>query len=231
VGQWVGLIAGLSTLAITLIRLFEVLWSPVISASLRVKEFWPSLPSSLEYQTNASTQVVSGGFRIAEIQVAGLDVSTRLVYGLEALSWGLAFGVAFFVLFRLALAVSRGSEFRNLSSRWLQFAGAFVIISGLIGSVAQAVARFLLSEQMFGQSESWKADETIANPWLPPSANESDSFDVYVHQIFGATSRPLDLGASFDLPIWPLAIGLTILLISVLLKRGERLSAELEDLI
>ena len=230
-GKDLGLVGAIFATGLSIFRFLESIFSPTVSVNLRVAQFWPSLPESLDYQSESTIKVVSGGFQVADVQVQGLGLPARLAFAVDALMWGLVFGIAFFVLFRIASHVSQSLEFKSLSYRWIQTMGGTVIGAGVMGAISSAIGRVLVSQQVFDQDASWKIDQTIANPWLHKTGETGDSPLNDLHRVYGLVTGPLNQGLTVDFPLWPLAIGLVMLLVATVIKRGQRLNDEVEDLI
>lgn len=230
-GKYLGLVGAIFALGLGIFRSLESIFSPTVSVNLRVAQFWPSLPESLDYQSKSTIKVVAGGFQAADVQVQGLGLPARLAFALDALMWGLVFGITFFVLFRIASHVSQSLEFKSLSYRWIQTMGGMVMGAGVMGTISSTFGRVLLSQQLFDQNASWKINQTIANPWLPKTGETGDSPLNDLQRVYGLVTGSFNQGLTVDFPVWPLAIGLVMLLVATVIKRGQRLNDEVEDLI
>jgi hypothetical protein len=66
---------------------------------------------------------------------------------------------------------------------------------------------------------------------LPKTGQAGDSALEDLHHVYGLVSGSSDQAFTVDFSLWPFAVGLVMLLVATVIKRGQHLNDEVEDLI
>jgi hypothetical protein len=200
----------------------QFLWNKTIQVSLATGQFWPKAPAGIHFESNATAVYVSGGFEKATVEVQGVSLTPRLA--LAAASALLALVVIALALFvaRISKTIDSGSSLSQALVRYSRLTGWIVLLAGVFSGVLDLVGNNLAQLELLGTQRSfgWEATETLTNPWL--------TGDMFNHDLFFGFLMP---SPRYIPELWPIAIALTLLLVSKLLSRANELEHEVEGLV
>jgi hypothetical protein len=186
--------------------------SDVVSVTMPVQQFWPSLPSTVQLH-GVSASVVGGGFSAARVEVVGLDGVARAWLAAGELAQGLTTVLLGVVVVILCGAVIRQDPFRPALTRAITVAAIGIIVGGVAWQICFVIGGGLASNQVLGIT-GWDYD-TAQIDW-----------DI-VQDVTGLPHASNEWTVDF----WPVAIGLTLLALAAVFRYGQRLQNESDHLI
>lgn len=204
-----GIISAIVISAATVVTAVITLVGSVVTVTLPVGTYWPSLPSTVTIE-GPTAEVTAGGFRSAEVAVEGLDFATRAWLAGGILVQGATFvivSIAVAVLFRQLL---NNDPFRPVVARALTISGITVAIGGVGWQVLSLVGGFLASRQVLevtGWTSTDPSMSELAELGWPP------------------------ISTSFDIQGWPLPMGLALVGLALIIRRGAALQRDTEGLV
>jgi hypothetical protein len=190
----------------------QTLMSPSVTVSMPVRQFWPSLPPTVELD-GVYAQVVGGGFSNADVEVEGLSGVARIWLAAGELVLGLMTVLVAVVVVMLCTSVIRQDPFRAALNRGINLAAFGIIVGGILWQICVIVGGGMASAQVLGAT-GWGFD--------PSEVNWDDIRDV-----IGLPQTAL----GWDVDFWPLGIGLSLLAVSAVFRYGQRLQKESDSLI
>ena len=205
------LIYAAGTAAATVTTVIRTLVDETIPVTLPVGSYWPAVPPYVTITGGPTATVVSGGFTQADVMVSGLDTATRVWLAAGHLVQGAAFVVIGIAIALLCHRLIRLDPFRPTVAVATAVAAFAVGVGGLAWQACFTVGGLMASNQVLGVT-SW---ETHDSP--------IDSTDL---ADFGWP--PVAVG--FVVGIWPIAVGLALGAVAVVLRSGVALQHETERL-
>jgi len=205
-----GIISAAVIGVVTIVTTVITLAASAIAVTLPVGTYWPSLPSGVTITDGPTAHVTAGGFRTAEVTVTGLDFAARVWLAGGILIQGATFvivSVAVAVLFRQLL---NNDPFRPVVARALTVSGIAVAVGGIGWQALSLVGGFMASHQVL-EVTGW----TSTNP----SATSLEDF-----------GWP-PMSTSFGIEGWPLPVGLALVALAFVIRRGAALQRDTEGLV
>ena len=198
--------------------------------TIYARQFWPETPKWINHTSNATAQVTGGGFTKADVFVDGLGAFARTMLALNSVAFATVVILACWQAYAIAREIQKGQEFKQHLSRRFAWSGIAIIVVGMLGQVANLLGTNYAAIDIFGSMSGfgWQqaADGTgaglVPNPFV--SANGMDISD---HLVVGVVQSGPGVGLEF----WPIAVGLVLLVLARVFKRGQELVAETEGLI
>jgi len=218
------------TLAMSLSTVQRYVFSTQAYIPLNVKQFWPRTPDWMYHTTNATAQVVGGGFTQAKVVVEGLSVVSKVMLSLSSLAFATVVLLACWQAYAISREIEKGEQFKDRMPGRLTWSGVTIIVVGMLGQIANVLGTNYAAQDIFGntsgygwqQSQSGVGPALVSNPLVTVNGNNlSDQL------VFGIVQN----GAGASLEFWPMAIGLVLLVLARVFKRGEELADETEGLI
>ncbi|MDQ1544109.1 MAG: hypothetical protein QOK08_1747 [Actinomycetota bacterium] len=197
----------------TVITVLQTLLSSRVSVSMPVQQFWPSLPSAVKEVQGVSAHVAGGGFSTAHVDVTGLDAAARTWLAAGELVQGSTTVLIGVVVVILCTSVIRQNPFRPVLMRGISFSAFGILIGGLVWQICGVVGGNLASNQVLG-----------VNGWGLDTANVR--WDD-IHNLIGLP----EASHEWNIDLWPLWIGLSLLAVSAVFRYGHRLQKETDGLI
>jgi hypothetical protein len=217
----IGLIVTSVTTTIKLLTCF--LPNGVVQADVATnRPFWPEMPKSLHYYSNAVAKLNSGGFQNAHVFVFHASLGARIWLATQALATGVLFVSIFIAVRQVAIATERGASFREVSGPWLRRTAWIVIISGEVAAIAATVGNALVATDLSGTGFGWEAEKTIPNPF-------TYELNGITNQVFGYLG--LNQGMGFQLELWPIFVGLGLYLLAKIVDAGKQLQEDTDGLV
>lgn len=183
-----------------------------IHVSLPVSEFWPQLLPGAKWD-GLQAKVVGGGFSVASVEVEGLDLPTRFWLAGEQLLQGATSIVIGVVVMLLCTSVLRSTPFRPALIRGINVSAISVIVGGILWQVCGAVGGMLASGQVLKYSSG---EYTQKDTQLDPA------------KIYGLPDWG---GGSWTVDLWPIGIGIALLVLSAAFRYGAKLQKDTEGLV
>ena len=196
----------------TTITVLQTLLSSRVAVSMPVRQFWPSLPSTVKVQ-GESAHVADGGFTTAHVDVTGLDGAARTWLAAGELVQGLTMVLVGAVVVILCTSVIRQDPFRPVLLRGITLSALAILFGGLVWQICGVVGGSLASNEVLGVN-AWSLD-TAEVHWDD------------IHDLIGLPEATQDWNIDF----WPLWIGLSLLAVSAVFRYGQRLQKETDGLI
>ena len=208
-------IAWISIAGVALVTVSTVvsdLTSRSISLRLPVYEFWPTLPAGATILSGPTAQVTSGGFTSAEVYVSGLDTAARAWLAGSSLLQGATIIMIAMVVVTLSSTILRNDPFQPAVARGIRLVGITVIVGGLAWQACSGVGESLASKQVLqlGSTEL----KNVAS-W--------DNINMIVGFPQPAPHIQVDL--------WPIGVGLVMLVLAAAFRYGERLRRDTDGLV
>jgi hypothetical protein len=195
----------------TLIAVIQALSQDSVPVTIPVRQFWPEVLPGIEILDGPTATITSGGFERAEVEIAGLDTTARVLLAAGHLVQGATITLIAIVIVILCTRVLDGSPFRPMLSRAMTVAAAAVAIGGSVWQVCFQIAGSVASSQALTVS-AWATDTAVAGDpgtdvgWPQPA-----------------------IGLTFE--FWPLLAGLVLAVLAVAFRHGERLQHDMEGLV
>ncbi len=183
-----------------------------VHVSLPVTQFWPVLLPGAKWD-GLQAKVVGGGFGVASVDVEGLDVPTRFWLAGEQALQGTTSIVIGVVVVLLCTSVLRSSPFRPALVRGINVSAITVIVGGILWQLCGAIGGMLAS----GQVLKYSSGEYTA------TAKSLDPATIYGLPQWG--------GGSWTIDLWPIGIGVTLLVLSAAFRYGAQLQKDTEGLV
>jgi hypothetical protein len=209
VARVVAVVYGVLVLLGTLITVLQTLLEDAVQLSLPVRTFWPDLRPTVEILDGPTATVAGGGFEQAEVAVAGLDLTARLLlaggHALQGITMALIAGAIALLCTRLLA----GSPFRPVVSRVMMIAASAVAAGGIAWQICFELAGLLASSQVLTVN-AWTASEAVTAE--------------------GVTGLP-EPAMGFEIEFWPLFLALALAALAAAFRHGERLQRDVEGLV
>lgn len=206
---WIS-IAGVAL--VTVSTVVSHLTSRSISLRLPVYEFWPTLQAGATIISGPTAQVTSGGFTSAEVYVSGLDMAARAWLAGSSLLQGATIIMIAIVVVTLSSTILRNDPFQPAVTRGIRLVGITVIVGGLAWQACSGVGESLASKQVLqlGSTE----------------LKDSASWDNNVPIIGFPQPSP-----HIQVDLWPIGVGLVMLVLAAAFRYGERLRRDTDGLV
>jgi hypothetical protein len=187
------------------ITVLVTLLSPTVTIDVPVREFWPELPDTVQFEGTTATRD-GGGFTTASLSITGLSTGARVLW---ATSHALGVLVPATVAALIAVACFQllaGRTFAPVVSRMTMITAAVVAFGASAAEVVGGMAGSLASAELFDYTGArWDEIAGVESPldsWLPHST----------------------IGITFS--IWPIAAGLAFLALAGVLRYGSALQQQ-----
>lgn len=198
--------------------------------TIYARQFWPEAPKWINYKSNAIAQVTGGGFTRADVFVEGLGGIARTMLSLNSVAFAIVVVLACWQAFAIAREIEKGQEFKQQLSRRFAWSGAAIIVVGMLGQIANVLGTNYAAIDVFGTTSGfgWQQAADGSGPGLVPNPFVSgNGMDISDKLIVGVVQN----GPGVGLELWPIAVGLVLLVLARVFKRGQELAEETEGLI
>ncbi|TQL41960.1 hypothetical protein FB562_2547 [Homoserinimonas aerilata] len=180
-----------------------------VTLDVPVSEFWPELDPRFTVLDQPDATIVGGGFTTATLTLAGLDLPTRLLLGLQAaLSSGMFVTISLAIA-RIAKAVEGRRPFTSVLPKATTAAAIAVGIGGFGAQIAGGIASSMASEQALG-----------IHGWSAEGVTDAESLEL-------GLPEPTLL-VQFD--FWPLLLFIVLSALAAIFAYAERLQRDTERL-
>ncbi|MCW4385393.1 hypothetical protein OH146_06355 [Salinibacterium sp. SYSU T00001] len=225
VGRFVAAAYACITLIVTLVTVITTLAAEQVAVTIPVREFWPEPYPWIVLLDGPTADVTGGGFRSADVVLAGLGIDARAF-----LAAGHAVQGATFIVIAITIALlcqrllADGGGFATPLTRAVTLTGATVAAGGIVWQVLFAIGGSIASEQALRVS-GWTS-ENAPGP-------DQQGLDP---QWEGTPYDPLATGLPeptifAQLDFWPILLGLALAAVAFAFRRGERLQRDTEGLV
>lgn len=190
--------------------LLVLLLAPTVSITMPIARFWPQLPDHVVVEGPEATRV-SGGFDSVTLDIDGLSTGARVTWAIsQTVSWLVPGSIALLAAVACTHVLS-GRAFAPVVARMASLAAMVVAGGGVLAQVIGDIAGSIASEQVFArEGGSWQEMPGIEDPfsaWIPQST------------------------LVINFPFWPIAAGLGLAVLSVILRHGSRLQNDVKGLV
>ena len=198
--------------------------------TIYARQFWPEAPKWINHKSNAVAQVTGGGFTKADVFVDGLGGFARTMLALNSVAFAIVVLLACWQAYAIAREIEKGQEFKQQLSRRFAWSGVAIIVVGMLGQIANVLGTNYAALDVFGDTSAfgWKQAADGSGPGLVPNPFVSgNGMDISDKLIVGVVQN----GPGAGLELWPIAVGLVLLVLARVFKRGQELAEETEGLI
>jgi hypothetical protein len=196
---------------VTIVQTFDS--NSTVQVAMPVETFWPQLPKGTQLD-GVSAHVVGGGFSTATVDLTGLDVAARVWLALDSVLQAATGVVIAIAIVLLCTSILRNNPFQRAVQRSIVMSAITVIIGGLAWQISGAIGGGLASEQTL-RSTGFS---------IP---NDVVTINDLTHII--GIPGPSAWGTSVNL--WPVGVGLALLAIAAVFRRGILLQKDTEGLV
>jgi len=220
VGRFGSIVYAAIALIGTGVNVVATLVSEAVPVSLPVREFWPGKYPWIDFDPSPAATVVGGGFTQAEVTVAGLDTSARLLLAAGHALEGLTFTLIAVVIALLCHRLLGGSPFRPLLARSVTSTAVTIAVGGIAWQICYGIGGLMASTQVLTTS-GWSGrfpDEEIMH-----FVDESVGI--------GVTGLPEASLGDMTIDFWPLLLGLALAVVAAAFRYSERLQRDTEGLV
>lgn len=200
----------------TLISVIEAVLGERVTVTVPVQRFQPLAdPAVTEIGVSAEAALGSPGFTEGVFLVSGLDGAARAWLAVGHAVSGALVIVILVLIARLIRQAMEPEPFREPISSLMARSGAVLAIGTVIGQIALGVGGSLASAQLF-QPTSWVAEGTVSS--------------TYERSGLSSIGLPESTFA-FDVEFWPIGVGLALIVVAGIMRRGERLQRDTAGLV
>jgi hypothetical protein len=203
----------------------------IVPVDLLAAQFWPVEPKWLHHSTNATAKVVSGGFEHASVQVQGLTMLPRTMLAISALSLACVIILVCVQAYAVSTQIRNSEPFKDKLAKRFATSGVVVMVVGMVGQVTSMLGKNYAGNETLGTGEyfGWAQNSSgngaalVPNPFVSP-----DGTNLVSNLVIGIIHNG---GGGVGLEFWPIAVGLVLLVLARVFKRGQELAEETEGLI
>lgn len=200
----------------------QFLWANTITVTVTSAPFWPKVPNGFDFDSNAGATYVAGGFETANVEVSGVSLTTRAIFAVAIiLLTVVVVAIALFVG-QMSRTIESGDSLSQALVSNASVTGWVVLLAGLSSSILDLIGRNFVQTELFGTQRSFdfNSEQVFENPWVQGDIMNYD-------KVFGF----LMPSPQYIIQLWPVAIALTLLLVSKILKRANHLEHEMDGLV
>ena len=211
------LIGAVVTAVIGLIALVTIAAAGPITMTMPVQGFLPMIAPELREVSGPDATIIGGsGFTEGNFTIEGLDPAARLWLAAGTLVNTADIVTILLLIARLARQASEEAPFARSTSALLARGGAVLAIGGLIWQICFAVAGLLASNQALFVSGYAVDDEAV----------------LIRNELLGLDPSGLPSpGGDVTIDLWPIGIGLVLIVLAVLMRHAERLQRDTAGLV
>jgi len=213
----VTVVAIILTVIGTVYSVIEAAFFDVVSVTVPVQGFRPALDPAITevYDRQAEFTPSSPGFTEGVFGITGLDPAARAWLAVGHAVTGALIVVILVLVARLALHAMQDEPFAQPLSHLLARSGAVLAVGTVLAQIALGIGGSLASEQVFR---------------IGGSAAEGEFLPGYELQGLDYSGLPVST-LSAEVQFWPIGVGLALIMVGGIMRKGERLQRDSAGLV
>lgn len=201
----------------TLISVIEAAFGERVTVTVPVRAIRPSLDPDITSIDGVGAEAALGspGFTEGVFLVSGLDAAARIWLAVGHAVTGALVITILVLIARLAQQAMQEEPFTHPISHLMARAGAVLAIGTVIGQIALGVGGSLASSQLF----DWTGLTGVR-------------IETTHYERLGLSGSGLPESTfAFDVEFWPIGVGLALIVVAGIMRRGERLQRDTAGLV
>ncbi|WAB84288.1 hypothetical protein OVN20_01550 [Microcella daejeonensis] len=201
----------------TLGSVIEAVFGERVTVTVPVQRFQPLLDAGIASIDGIDAEAALGspGFTEGVFLVSGLDAAARAWLAVGHLATGALVVTILVLIARLAQQAMQEEPFTQPISHLMARAGAVLAIGTVIGQISLGIGGSLASSQLF-DSTGWTGVE----------------IDTSAYERLGLSASGLPESTfAFEVEFWPIGVGLALIVVAGIMRRGERLQRDTAGLV
>lgn len=178
--------------------------------SVPVAPFWPELLPDVVIDSGPTAEVAGGGFRVAEVDVAGVSALARGLWTAGQALWSLIPAAIAALIAVACFQLLAGRTFDRILARMSMATAVIVAVGGTTAQLLSDIAGSMASHELFARgSARWTEIPGVDDPlaWWPEAT------------------------LNVTLPFWPIAAGLGLAALAAVFRYGSRLQRDSDGLV